>query len=123
MKVLIIEDVQSMQELLKTALEKIPGVTVNGLASNIWEARLAVGRRRPDLVLLDEILPGESSLDYLAELKADQVPVVLITGVTDPKHPIPEGVLARLVKPDWKTIDTWAKQHQELILSAATSMD
>ena len=49
----------------------IPECRVSGTAQvRDWEARLELTRRRPALVLLDEILPGESSVDFLGEFVA-----------------------------------------------------
>jgi DNA-binding NtrC family response regulator len=50
-------------------------------AGSVEAAREAVGRRRPDLLLLDVNLPGQSGLEFLRELEAaeDSPPVVMIT--------------------------------------------
>jgi DNA-binding NtrC family response regulator len=66
---------------------------------------LELTRRRPHLVLLDEILPGESSLDLLAELKAQEVPVLLITGIVGRNQPIADGAYGRILKPTWKSLN------------------
>lgn len=118
LKVMIVEDVPEMRELLKTAVESVAGIKVSDLAANGWEARVALGRRRPDLVLLDEILPGESSVDLLNELTKDGICVILVTGVQDPSHPLPEGALERWVKPDWKYWKDWAALYGPKLLLA-----
>ncbi len=102
--VLIVEDVESMRELMKLAIEEIEGLSVSGLAQNGTEARFELTRRFPDLVLLDEVLPGESSLDLLSELKNLSIPVILLTGLEDRNEELPPGALDRLVKPTWKTL-------------------
>ncbi len=104
-RVLIVEDVDSMRALLDLTIREIEGLSVSGLASNGIEARFEFTRRFPDLVLLDEVLPGESSLDLLAELKSLSIPVILLTGLMGRTEPLPEGALHRLVKPAWKTLD------------------
>jgi DNA-binding NtrC family response regulator len=103
--VLIVEDVDSMREMLNQLVSELSGYQASGLAANAPEARLELSRRRPDLVLLDEVLPGESGLDLLVELRAQGVPVVLLTGMSDPGHAVPVQALARVSKPSW---DTWA---------------
>lgn len=103
--VLIVEDVDSMRELLELTIEKIEGFSVSGSARNGIEARFELTRRFPDLVLLDEVLPGESSLDLLSELKNLSVPVVLLTGIEDRDEALPPGAIERLTKPGWKTLD------------------
>jgi two-component system phosphate regulon response regulator PhoB len=50
-------------------------------APNGRAALAAVAARRPDVVLLDIMLAGESGLELLAELRRhDDVPIILVTG-------------------------------------------
>ena len=102
-KILIVEDVASMRQLLEHVISSISGMKVSGSAKNTFEARLELTRRRPDLVLLDEILPGESSVELLGELK--EIPVLLLTGIENPTHPFPLGAIGRLFKPSFETIE------------------
>ncbi len=94
-----------MLDLLRQVVTGLEGFQVSGLARDCAEARLELLRRRPDLVLLDEILPGESSLDLLGEIQAESIPVLLMTGMENPTHPLPKGVSRRLIKPDWKSLE------------------
>ena len=94
-----------MRHLLADVIRGIEGFEVSGTAANTWEARIEVDRRRPDLVLLDEVLPGESGIDFLQLLVQDGVPVLLITGMERASHPLPPGALGRIKKPGWKTLD------------------
>jgi two-component system response regulator CitB len=105
-RVLIIEDVDEMLALMVQALEGTPGIQISGQAHNLWEARLELDRRRPDLILLDEILPGESAVDFTAEMVAEGIPVLLITSMEDPNHPLIPGAKGRVQKPGWKTLST-----------------
>ena len=109
--VLIVDDVEEMSELLRAAVDGMAQFRVGGVARNVAEARLELDRRRPDLVLLDEVLPGESSLDLLETLVAEKIPVILITSMQDRKTPLPPGALDRLNKPGWKTVE---KDRQEM---------
>jgi two-component system response regulator CitB len=102
--VLIVEDVDTMRALLTEVVKAVPGVQVSGVARNVWEARLELSRRKPDLVLLDEILPGESSHELLAEATELGVVVLLITGLEDAQHPLIPGAAGRLMKPAWGSI-------------------
>ncbi len=94
----IVEDVAEMRSLLRTCLGAQGELRVLWDAGSVPEARLELGRRRPDWVLLDEILPGISGLDFLPELAAQEVPVILLTGVQR-EAPLPPGARARLLKP------------------------
>ena len=97
--VLIIEDVAEMRKLLEHLIQQIEGVKVSGLAKNSFEARIELTRRRPDLILLDEVLPGESSFDLLQELVLQEIPVVLISGLASPSQGQLGGAAERIVKP------------------------
>lgn len=116
--VLIVEDVEEMLSLLDQVVGGMPGFKVSGLAKNVWEARLELGRRKPDLVLLDEILPGESSADLLTEVLGEGIPVILITGVESPSHALPAGVHGRLTKPSWDTLEADRGRFQVAIAKA-----
>jgi chemotaxis response regulator CheB len=98
---LIVEDVAEMRHFLEVCLKNLPEIKAIRLASDVPEARHAVLRKRPDVVLLDEVLPGESAYDFVEELKGDGIPVVLLTSMEKPEHEIPLSVLGRLLKPSW----------------------
>lgn len=106
---LIVEDVDSMRSLLEQLFAEDFRVRT---ARNTVEARVELLRRRPEVVLLDEILPGESSLDLLAEIKVQGLPVILMTGLENPNHPVPEGASCRLMKP---TFDTFSQDQKRLV--------
>jgi chemotaxis response regulator CheB len=124
MRVLIIEDVDSMRELLEHMLRGLPGFQFSGSARNGAEARFELLRRRPDLVWMDEVLPGESSLELLEEFRAEQIPVILLTsmkGRTPQEVPLPDGALGRLFKPEWRTLEADSRRFlQELTTALAT---
>ena len=119
--ILIVEDVDEMRGLLEQVVAGIEGLKVSGLAKNVWEARLELGRRKPDLLLLDEVLPGESSVDLLAEAVEEGVRVLLITGVEDPKHPVAPGAAGRVTKPDWDRLDEDRERLKKAIFAALSS--
>lgn len=113
--ILIVEDVAEMRTLLEALLQKMEGVKVSGLAKNGAEARLEMLRRRPDLLFLDEVLPGESSLDLLKESSLQGIPVVLITSLSNSDHGLPSEAIGRIEKPSWKTFEEdLARIHQFL---------
>jgi DNA-binding NtrC family response regulator len=108
--ILIIDDVDEMREMLTTLIDGLSGYRVSAACGNCAEARVEAMRRRPALILLDEILPGESSFDLLQEFVADGIPVVLMTGVENPTHGVPAGAALRVEKPGWKSLDQDAKR-------------
>ena len=76
-KILIVDDEEAARYGMARALKNY---SVSEAAS-VETARQAVAKSRPDLILLDNNLPGASGLDYLQELSAtdDAPPVVMIT--------------------------------------------
>ncbi|HAR41703.1 MAG TPA: hypothetical protein DCS07_03600 [Bdellovibrionales bacterium] len=116
LQILIVEDIASMRELLVHTFEGMRGFAVSGTAGNGWEARIELSRRRPDLILLDEILPGESAEDLLQQFAQEGIPVILLTSVAQPSHVLPALAKGRVQKPSWNSIDQYRPQLQEQIL-------
>lgn len=102
--VLIVEDVPEMAALLEQVISASATYQVSASVGGVRDARREVGRRRPALVLLDEVLPGESSGDLLDELVRDGIPVILVTSLEEATHEVPSGALGRLRKPAWDTL-------------------
>ncbi len=115
--VLVIEDVEEMRALFEHILSEIEGVVLSGAAGNGSEARVVVSKRRPDLVFLDEVLPGESSLDLLSELTSQGILVALITSMENPSQTLPHGAIRRLAKPGWKSLNQDRDRLREFIFS------
>ena len=81
LSVLVVDDDPDVRDLLETTL-KVHGYEVRCVADGV--SGLADYRaRRPDLVLLDVVMPGLSGLQVLRRIRAsevhEQVPVVLLT--------------------------------------------
>lgn len=100
-KVLIIEDVPEMAELIRTTLEGVSGVEAR-VVHTVLEGRRCILKDRPDWVLLDEIVPGESPHDLLVEPAMEGIKVILITAAYQPDKPLPRGALMRMAKWSWK---------------------
>ena len=79
--VLLIEDETNIAEALRFILER-DGWQVSALGDGA-QAVATVGRLRPDLVILDLMLPGAGGLEILAALRADPataaLPVLMLT--------------------------------------------
>lgn len=115
-----------MRSLLELVLKDIPGIKLSGLARNGSEARLILSRHRPQLVLLDEILPGESSYDLLKEVHQQGIPVILITSLEnetdktkDGLRPLPSEAVFRMSKPGWKSVEDDRDRMGKLIFKYA----
>ena len=67
-KILICDDEPALRELMRLALD---GAYDIAEASNATEALAQARSFRPDLILLDVMMPGESGLEVLARLRLD----------------------------------------------------
>lgn len=122
LSVMVVEDIDEMRSLLEHVLTDAEGMKLTSLVASAAEARLALTRKRPDVVLLDEILPGESSVDLLNDLVAEGIAVILMTGITKPEHAVPPGAFSRIAKPGWKSAETDRKHLVEEIAKAHKSV-
>jgi two-component system response regulator RegX3 len=79
--ILIVEDEESYQDALNVGLS-VEGFVVVG-ATNIAEARALLATSKPDLVLLDVMLPDGSGIDYCRELHdTTHIPVIMVSART-----------------------------------------
>jgi putative two-component system response regulator len=82
LRILLVDDDPALRELLRTTFE-VADVDVME-AESAAEARRAIGRQRPSVIVLDVNMPVESGLDLCRELKANaetrEIPVILLTG-------------------------------------------
>ena len=76
--ILVVEDEESYQDALNIGLT-VEGFVVVG-ATNIAQARQLMVSAKPDLVLLDIMLPDGSGIDYCRELyDSTRTPVIMVT--------------------------------------------
>ncbi len=82
--VLIVDDESAIRDMLRMALEIAEFRCIE--AENIQEAFTLIVDERPDIILLDWMLPGGSGLELLRRMKRDDstsdVPVIMITAKT-----------------------------------------
>ncbi|HAH08391.1 MAG TPA: hypothetical protein DCM05_18005 [Elusimicrobia bacterium] len=81
MRILVVDDAEPVREMLKCTLD-ILGHEVVADAATGEEALAAYGRARPDLVMLDFVLPDLSGLEVLRRLRArdPRAQVIILTG-------------------------------------------
>lgn len=82
--VLVVDDEFAIRDMLRMALEIAEFRCLE--ASNIQDAYATIVDDRPDIILLDWMLPGGSGLELLRRLKRDdtfrEVPVIMLTAKT-----------------------------------------
>ena len=81
--IFIIEDDPDYAELLQYQLHRLTGIAVRHFESG--EAALEHLEDRPDLIFLDMVLPGQSGLDILRQVKQrlPELPVVIVSAQTN----------------------------------------
>ncbi|HEX9636561.1 MAG TPA: response regulator [Acidobacteriota bacterium] len=81
-KVLIVDDVRSELELMKSSVASLGHEVIT--AADGEEAERLIQRDRPDLILLDVVLPKINGFEICRQLKQDQrlrkIPVILVSG-------------------------------------------
>lgn len=79
--ILIVDDEAAIREMIRVALEMAELDCLE--ASNAQDAHAAIVDRKPDLVLLDWMLPGTSGVELLRRLKREELtaelPVIMLT--------------------------------------------
>jgi len=84
-RILIVEDEAAIREMLGYSLMKEGYVCAE--AADIEQAREQVKSVKPDIILLDWMLPGMSGIDYARRLRCDpatqDIPVIMLTAKGD----------------------------------------
>lgn len=80
-RILVVEDEAPIRDMLRFALERAEFRV--SLAADVPEARLRIAEFRPDLILLDWMMPGVSGIEYTRELKSGpmtkDIPIIMVT--------------------------------------------
>src|SRR5688500_18295645 len=102
--VLIIEDEEDAAELFAEMM-RVSGFRVVKMSSSAPAIALMTDEK-PDIVLLDIMMPGISGLDILRQMRADpalvNIPVVVVSALsmpTDIRHSMEAGASMYLTKP------------------------
>ena len=85
-KVLIVDDNEQNVELLEAYLEDVEGAQTT-IARDGREALRAVSVDRPDLILLDIMMPNMSGFEVCKQLKEDpatrDIPIIIVTALNE----------------------------------------
>lgn len=103
-KILAVDDESDVLLIIKTALMS-EGYAVS-TAANGPDALALAGEQRPDLIILDMMMPEMSGFEVLQTLRSQQatenIPVIMLTGVSDKgkiRQAIDSGIDYYIVKP------------------------
>lgn len=113
-KIVIIEDEHDLAVALQESLSQ-KGFVVRTAPSGEDGLKL-IKDDRPDLILLDTVLPGMSGLDVLEALKSirdeQNIPVIMLSNIDNPedlKKARKYDIEEYLVKTDWRLDDVISK--------------
>lgn len=102
--ILVVEDTLTQAELIAGALRDA-GYTVI-VANSSEDAKAKIAQQKPNLLILDVVLPGESGFEFCRELKENadtkDIPVVMCStksGEMDKFWGMKQGAAAYLTKP------------------------
>jgi two-component system phosphate regulon response regulator PhoB len=88
--ILIVDDEQAIREMIATALEMAGYVAIE--AADGQAALQVVVDQRPDLILLDWMLPNQSGIELARRLKRDQmtaeIPIIMLTAKGEEDHKV-----------------------------------
>ncbi len=81
MNIVLIDDSSLVRERIVNIISKLPGVKVIGEAANFLEAIKVVRQKKPDVVILDIKMPGESGVQILKKLKKEfeELKIIMLT--------------------------------------------
>lgn len=80
-RALVVDDDGALRMLIRVNLE-LEGFEVSE-AATVEEAEASLREARPDVALLDVHLGGQQTHNLLARIRADEIPVALVTGSVD----------------------------------------
>ncbi|HSO75551.1 MAG TPA: response regulator transcription factor [Blastocatellia bacterium] len=86
-RVLVVDDHSVVRTGLRLIIQGSPGLAIVGEAANRDEALALAARERPDVILLDLDLGGESGVALISDLlgAAAEARVIILTGLRDPE--------------------------------------
>jgi two-component system alkaline phosphatase synthesis response regulator PhoP len=98
-KILLVDDDPDFVEATRTVLESVPYEITVAYDGN--EALVKVQEERPDLILLDIIMPTQDGFHVCEKLKSDpdlwHIPVIMLTSlsqhITDTTYSVQDGMM------------------------------
>ncbi len=89
-KVLVVDDEEAIREMIAVSLE-MAGLECIG-TDNAQTAHSLIVDKRPDIILLDWMLPGTSGIELARRLKRDEttneIPIIMLTAKTEEDNKI-----------------------------------
>jgi len=88
MRVLIVDDSKIVQEGLKRVIDGMEDIEICGTAGDAEGALRFIVDEKPDTVILDIRLPGQSGIDVLRSIRERELPikVIMLTNYPYPQY-------------------------------------
>lgn len=80
-KILIVEDEEDILSIIKAYLERDPAYTIHTARDGII-ALIEVGRSKPDLIVLDIMIPGVDGIEVCRRIKGDPANTTAIIAIS-----------------------------------------
>ncbi len=80
-KILVVDDSPLFRTMLQNELNKVEGFEVIATAMNANDAMLKIKQNQPDVITLDNEMPGQSGVEFLKTLLPQYpIPCIVVTG-------------------------------------------
>ncbi len=83
-RVLVVDDSRMFREVLTDGINSDPSLEVVAAAADVYEARDAIIKYRPDVMTLDVEMPGMSGIEFVRRLLPQYtIPVVMVSSLNE----------------------------------------
>lgn len=113
LEIALVDDVEVVRQVFGDLLEAIPGVGKVHRLSSLAQLERVILAHRPDVVFMDEVLPGENPVEFARSGRLQGVRTYWVTGFSE--APIPPEIQTRVSKPSLDSWDADLKRFQALI--------
>lgn len=110
-KIIIVDDSAMFRTTIKTGLAAMTNIEIVGEAADAFEARDKIMELRPDVLVMDVVMPKMDGLTFLRQLMGQYpVPCVIMSGTASEKEALAAGAADFIKKPkgpaEYKTFYT-----------------
>lgn len=103
-QILIVEDEKAIRDMIKFSFFNSNFKLIE--TEDVTQARNSIAHKKPDLILLDWMLPGKNGVDFAIELRAEKesadIPIIMLTAKSEERdkiHGLSAGMDDYVVKP------------------------
>ncbi|MBP1550640.1 MAG: response regulator, partial [Oscillospiraceae bacterium] len=91
-RVLVVDDSALFRSTLVQALSSMPNIEVAGEASDAFEARDKINELKPDVLVMDVVMPKMDGRDFLRQLMEQYpLPCIMISGTESEESVLEAG--------------------------------